>query len=416
MVRRIPRKGWDEKIILSALFLQIFMMEWLGVSRRFSFIITGIILLYVFKCIFTKKLKPGIWAVLFAYLLYFTIQPLLDGFKFDVFYINIKSLSGTIPVICFFYFVGNRLSILESFLKKIFYIINAYIVINIPVIIAQINGHLELSGRHTEENPFECDLICGLFGYNGTPMLGIFLCFFFIYDHWYYKKYMKRKYKVIYMVYYLLLLAFFLYLPIINDNKGFYFAFVLVFLLYILSSQKNYKKIVARIKGYQKIVIAVAAMIIALFAAYNFFEPFKDIVNKSFRIISNGIGSTSAGQSSQRFSIINYFFQSDVNKLLGYGIGYCEWREKNGFGFTRFGLSDLGPFFLLGGITFVCLLCVFLFITLCRMNRSRLLSVGEILFFVFLLLYTQPATNCSIFASAMLIFLLLGINNHEKIK
>ena len=417
MFRKISRKGLDEKIILFALFLQIFIMQWLGLSSKFSYIITCIIFIYVIKCVFTKKTKPGIWAVLFIFFLYLLIQPIRDDFKIDAFNFNLKLMSGMISVVCFFYFVGNKFSNLELMLKKSFLIINAYIVINIPVIFAQINGHYELSGRHSsDDNLFIPDLISGLFGYNGTPMLAVFLCFFFLYDYWYFKKYMKKSNKKIFIIYYIAVFLFFMYLPIINDNKGFYIEFFIVCILYLLSVQKINKKIIFILKKYNKIIIGVAALIISFFAAYKYFDSFKDLVDLAISVINKGINSTSRGGSATRLSTVNLFLQSDVNKLIGYGMGFCRWREPDAFGFKLFGQSDLGPFLLMGGFVFVFLLLFLLYITLCRMNRSRLLSVGEIIFFVFLLLYTQPATNCSIFASTMLIFLLLGIINHEKSK
>jgi hypothetical protein len=170
---------------------------------------------------------------------------------------------------------------LEKMFIGMFPICNVYMLVNIPVLLMQLNDHFELSGRHLEQytNNFKPDLISGLFGYNGTPMLGAFSAFFFIYCLWYYRKCIKKKNKAIFLVYYFVMLAFYLYISIPNDNKGFFLQIGISYVIYYLSIQNNYTRIKEKLRGAWRGVIIAFLGIAVFIYFYSSYKPFSDLVN-----------------------------------------------------------------------------------------------------------------------------------------
>ena len=279
-------------------------------------------------------------------------------------------------------------------------------VINIPVIILELNDHLYLAGRHSASvtNTFKPDLISGLFGFNGTPMLAMFSCFFFIYDLWYYRNILNKRRKIPFLIYYFSMLAFVLYVSIPSDNKGLYIELAISFLIYLTAIPGGYAKVIERIKKRAKLLIILLIVFVVVIITYMYYSPFTYAVDQITYVLNKGYTMKSSGTgSAERFGIIYYFFSSNINKLTGAGIGTMEWKAENGFGFELFGQNDLGSFLVLGGVLFlIVIFCSFIYVWQ-KSNGSIKLTFLEFAFFLFLMIYTQPFTTTSIMISFVML-------------
>lgn len=407
-----------ETIILYLLLFMVFVVQWLGISFYFMLIIDGVMFTYIISKYTNSKKSVFAIIMLFVYILYFGFHLMFYGANVRILINNFYVVTSSVLVI-----IGmsslylNRLKI-EDCYRKLFFVVNGYMVLNIPVLILQLNNHFELSGRHLEEhtNNFKPDLISGLFGYNGTNMLAAFSAFFFIYDLWYFRTYVKRRHRISFLIYYIVMLAFYLYISIPNDNKGFYILLTLFYIIYFFTVQDNYKKIAQKIKGIIKGLGVIILFMIAFIYAYNHYDPLVELVERFFRVFNNGIRSKYAYGGAERFAIVNYFWSSNISKLFGKGMGTMKWRQELGFGFYHFGQNDLGPFLLLGGLVLILLLIAIFYNCVSSMNKSRFISVCETFCLCFLILYTQIFTSISVMISMMLFVGLCGVESNKRYK
>ena len=401
--------SWEEVVIL-VLIIEVFVIQWLSYMKYYAIIIDIVLLLYL--SIHPGRLEKKIAPFLFCAIcfLYCAFQFVRDGVRAEVLFDNVHKLFPSVLILVTLSCFDDRVKKVNKALQKMFPIFNGYMLLNIPVLILQLHDHFELSGRHSVEstNPFKPDLICGLFGYNGTPMLGAFSAFFFVYNIWYYK-YALKKSKKLFAVYYIFMFLFYLYISIQNENNGYFIVLALFMAIYFLCSQKRYKRFLSTIKKHVRLIAIFFLLLALLFIAYSRFNPVNDLVNKYIRVFNTGTTSYYSGGSTDRFSMVLYFFTSKINRLFGAGLGTMKWHEKMGFGFIHFGQSDLGPFLLLGGSILVALLTGILASAVKRVNRSRFITICEMLTYVILLVYTQLFTCPSIMISFILFITVCGL-------
>ena len=214
--------------------------------------------------------------------------------------------------------------------KILFWVINIYMVLNIPAILLEQRGVFWLSGRTNAVNTFVPDLMSGLFGFNGTPYLALFSAFFFLYSYFYYK-YSMPRYKKIYVVYMLAMLAFYTYISTQNDNKGFYIIFVIFIFIYYLTgvlSQKHYKNVLVQVFHVIRKFLPIMLMIVFIvYFMYKYIGAFRDIVELMVVKINEGMQYNSVVGGGERFGIIFYALNGNVNKIVGEGIGKYYWQQ-----------------------------------------------------------------------------------------
>ena len=112
--------------------------------------------------------------------------------------------------------------------------------------------------------------------------------------------------------------------------------------------------------------------------------------------------------------IINYFFRSNINKLVGAGIGSMYWKEEFGYGFMHFGQNDLGPFLLLGGLALIIIILWLFYRCVNAVNKSWIFSLAETVFLIIWMLYTQIFTTSSIMISYILFVLTCGLEKYSS--
>ena len=413
---RLKFKITWEGLILFILLIQVFAVQWLAMTYYYCSVINVILLAYLVGH-YKRIKKIGISDLPFAlFLLYGLIQLVRPGANLSVLNNNMLYVATSLLiVVTLASFSLNRKNLRRSF-ASIFPIVNIYIILNIPILILQMNGHIELSGRHAVENtnPYKADLICGLFGYNGTPILATFVAFFFVYNLWYYRHKIKKKYKTIFLIYYVLLFGFYLFIAVPSQNSGYFLVLAMFFVLYYLSRHSNYGYLMQKIRKSIKGIAIVVLMIIITVILYNHYAPFYETVNKIRNVINIGTtnyyltGSYITG-SAERFAMVTYYLTNDTNKLFGVGIGSMRWKEQLGFGFLHFGQSDMGPFLLIGGLVFVVLLTLIFANAVNSLCNSRFLMILECTLMLGMLLFTQLFTNISTAISFMLFIVVCSL-------
>ena len=401
----------SEDILMAFLLMEVCVVEWMNLAKYYNLLIDLVVILYL--CIHSKQIRKMQTAMVpfFLFLLYCIFQIVRPNTHIKVFLANIFHIITPVFIIFVLCLISCNKAKAESLFLRLFPFINGYMIINVPVLLLQLNNHFEFSGRHSIEstNYFKPDLISGLFGYNGTPMLGVFSAFFFVYNLWYYRHFIQTKWKRFFSVYYLLMFVFYVFISIKNENNAYFIVLGLFMLLYLFCMHNNYRRFTQRVVRNIKILLALAVLIIAGFIAYNTIPQLNKIINMYIRNYTVGTTTYYSGGSTDRFSMIYYFFTQNINKLFGVGIGAMKWREEFGFGFIHFGQSDLGSFLLIGGLALVALIIIMFASCIRTVNRSKFIVFFECSIFVILCVYTQLFTCTSIIISFMLVILVCNL-------
>ena len=412
------RVTW-EGLILFMLLAQVFIVQWLALTFYYSLIIDVFFIAYLIthrKNV--KELGQSITLVLML-LLYIICQAFRRNAHLDVVFYNAIPVTTSVLIIIIICSLWvSKEVIVKRKMQSIFPYINGYMLLNIPVILLQINDHFELSGKHAEgvQASLKADLISGLFGYFGTPMLATFAAFFFVYDLWYYRNCMKRKHRLVFIIYYSLMFIFYIYISVPSANNGFYLILLLFFVYYFLNINNTYKRVIQKIKSRFILTLSLSIIAVLILLGYRHFDIVTNIIDRYVRTYNYGITSNYyfGGGSYVRFGMIDYFFNSNTDKLFGVGIGANGWKQNYSFGFKNFGQSDLGSILLIGGLFFVFLLITIFAYCISRKNESTFMTILGCLLLLVVQIYTQPFTTTSIMISFMLFILICGLENNCK--
>ena len=414
----IKKDGLLEKIILLLMLLQIMIVRWMDLSLYFSYIVIALFLVHLF-CNYKKyfRMKLTMLSSL-IFLAYFWINTVTNGGSKDIGIMNFKMIAPSIFMLLFVsYILRYRIEVVREFVNNSIWFLNLYYIINVPVLLLELNGNIALAGKHPPEafNTMFEDMISGLLGYNGTPVLALF-CAFMTIINMYKLGNMKNSWrKNLYCLYIILISGFMLWISTKNDNKSvilIVFLFVIAYLFFAYNNKINrlhWKKIMNVLK-YALIVTVVT------FVSYNLLmqiDMFNSIITKIFDRINEGIslGSKAAG-SAERIGGVVAILSDIPHRMLGYGLGKYTWRQGNAFGFFHFGQNDLSAFLFIGGMLFVVLLLWLVYVSFNSIRKSMMHSVVLLAIFLILLLYTQVLTE----VSSMYIYLYFVILCYLKIE
>ncbi len=409
-----------EGFILFILLVDVFFIQWLSLTFYYNVVVDAVLVFYLILHRNSFRNLKLVALIFIIYLLYFALQAIRPGAQIKVLLKNLLPVTTSVLIVITLSTFWGKTERTKKSLKALFPYINAYMILNIPVLLLQVRGHYELSGRHADtiSASLNADLISGLFGYYGTPMLAMFASFFFVYDFWYFRHYVKKSYKKIYVIYYILMLAFYIYIARPSANYAFYLVLVLFFVYYMLSVDRRYIQIIRKMKGKIKLISLLGVAALSIILSYGRIELITNIIDRYILTFNSGKSSLEyfGGGSYVRFGMLNYFFNSDINKLVGAGIGTVGWKEDYSFGFKNFGQSDMGSFLILGGLLFVLLLLIM--ITLCTHKgfRSSFMEIIGCALLLIIMIYTQPFTTMSIIISYMLFMLVCGIESKSPKK
>lgn len=292
-------------------------------------------------------------------------------------------------------------------IKKMCFSLNAYMWVNILVMLIQMKGTYFMVGLSDWENPAYWDLISGLFGYSTTHVVCMFSSFVILYDvvslktiNGYKKKMMKFNIA--------LLIVVLSSMSIVNDNIAF-FIVAPISLIYWFLFSNNLKK-VSRLEKMLLIflmIIVIVAIIAVLFPSsktYLYEEIFYKFVGV-FQMANKGTDVTHG--SMERIAQIVYGLNSLNGWKLGAGLDEVGLFHDEYFGFAHFGLANAGGMVCLCGIWSWLSLCLSYSELACKFidyrRKKHLLLFFIILFVILLSVYTTLFTDISIALSAFFI-------------
>lgn len=387
------------------MLMQILIVRWLNYTMRFSYIFILVFVLHLF--IHFKgyiKIKNGL---LFSSLLIIYFVYSASGNRT----IGMQNFKLFFPSVCALLFISYMIKLRDIELRKLLFksaaVLNIYYLLNVPVLMMELGGNIALAGKHSASaiNPMLEDLICGLFGYNGTPILGLFTSFMTVYNLEVLKNMRRKIYRNIFIVYNVLMFVFMLWISTKNDNKS---SFIMILSFYIVYAFcEKYKKtgsqIVSKTIGIFKQLIVALVGVGIVYSILMKFEGTRRAITLIITRINDGISlGGSATGSAERIGAIVYILNDYSHRLFGYGLGSHTWRQGNAFGFYHFGQNDLSVFLILGGIVFLILVLCTIYFCLYDAVESKFMALVFVMLFLLLITATQVVTEFS----SMFIYLL----------
>lgn len=319
----------------------------------------------------------------------------------------------TVAEISIFMLANSRHFNFFQELKKNFWLFNFWGFLNMIVLTIQINvkGFMMPSAWLSMNTYYE-DLCSGLFGYNGTHRLSIYMTFLFLYNMYFaeFEIQKESKQKKLY-IYNFFLLGWHFMLSTRNDNMTIYMLTAIFFAAYIFMDMHWRKYPIAKTlyKCLKYVAVGLLAVII-VFAVPTTREFIMDGVIKRIMKLTTVTASTGSG-STERLSILLYSFENGFGYGIGKGIGYFpfggDWETNSSVvGFRHFGLSSMSSLIYLLGIWF------YLFYTLwiTKIYQGMCRHKDAIFFFVilcimlFLTFYTTNFTSTPMSTCLMMLF------------
>ena len=248
-------------------------------------------------------------------------------------------------------------TILPILLRRYFYPINVFWVINLIVTTIQVSGYpLFIKTSWLSYNSYYEDQCCGLFGNSGTHILSFFAVFVLVYNLYIADYVEKKRNKVKGFAF---LTAFWmLILSTMNDNNGIFVLYAIFVVCYYMARiGKRKTAINDKIQQYLKysiVIILLFSFAISLPGVNNFIN---DVLFNKLNTMIN-IGSGNLRGSNERLAIAATALIEGFGWRMGIGIGSHEWTSGLFYGFSHFGLSSIGGIIFLCGIWFYLYVCI----------------------------------------------------------
>lgn len=307
-------------------------------------------------------------------------------------------------------------------MKRTFLLFNIWGIMNMIVLTIQIyvKGFMMPSSWLSMNRYYE-DLCSGLYGFNGTHKLGIYMTFLFIYNHYYgeFEAATKDKKKI--YLYNILLLGWHFILSTQNDNMTIYMLTAIFFAAYLFLNMywRNGSlsgKMMKWLK-YAMIVGAVIVFVLCIPVVRNF--VLSEVLERIQKL--GGITSTNANGSTERLSILLYSFENGFGYKLGKGIGYYslsgDMETNAGLGFLHFGISSMSSMVYLMGLWFYLFFVFWISKIYQRLTRGSedMFFTVILLIMLFITFYTTNLTSITLSVCLMLLFSVFAMMR-ERIK
>lgn len=406
------------------MMFQVMIFRWLGLHDFVNVILLFLILLSFLKnrflsfrhtvaillCVF------GIYQVLNFLVLGGTIRLLMRS--------GYRTVKSVVFIVYLSFLAYKKRDFCTEFLRKNFWLFNIYMLINIPVLLLQLNGHYSLAAFY-DMGPislyFPQDLMSGLLGRYGTPCLAFYAVFIALYNYIYGRFWINKRYKKIFTIYNVFLLVFNLAMSTQNDNKGHYivFAFMVIQMYLYLQEAQIIKRFGALKNAIFKIIaqMILIGVIVSLlvFVLYKISPEFREnIADLLLRKINEGLSQgKDVHGGGERLGMIVFMISTPSKLLLGHGLGNYS-PTAYSLGFPHFGLADFGTYLCLGGIVYMFILFLIVYKSFGQNIRTNLNIIALITIIVFSI-YTQIFSNTSTTICMMFIYWVCWIaNDFEK--
>lgn len=365
---RIKQHDILDVILISAMLLQICLLNYFGIAQFFTKFIALLIIirLFIYKGR-TKGMKGYLHIPVMGIVsLCMAVASMVFGINntMPVFKSNFLAVTYTLIYSYYFVFLVRRK---EDWLKEYFinsfWILNWYFAINCVMLLYQAYIYGFLTGSAVVLNLQFADLISGLFGAYGTHYLAFFSVFIILYNYYIYNGKFERPLKQAGGFFLGIYFVFNLIISILNDNKFYYILLALfIFMLYMCAyiTRKPNKVSLKQVEFWS---VVLAGSIVFAFIINSDSESLKSVRDAYNMLVDNITviykNKTIVAGSSERFYLIYYAFRYYRGISTGYGLGAYGFDDMTAFSFYHFGLSDLGTFLCLGGIVFTLPLFVY---------------------------------------------------------
>ena len=406
-------------LIIYWMIIYVFIISWLAYIKQGAMIMICLISVRLFLDFKRTARLPAFYFGLLFCFAYPVLNYISLGGSRVLLTSNMRTITTTTMLFVYLSFMCKyRRDFIAKFFKKKKRLFNIYMVLNVPILVLQLSGHTELSGRHPESltNTFSADLVSGLFGYNGTGLLTMYFCFLMLYNFVQYKcEYIKQK--KVFILYNILLLGFVSFVAANSDNKALFVLAPLFLIVYLVVFQVNlYRNILRKVRSLFRYVVKgiciCGIFIVVLQPAIGTIDLISDIIEKSQFGLTN---ANAAYGSAERLGTIVYALNNPSIRWYGSGIAKHGWQESYGLGFAHFGISDFGSFLCLGGILFVLLLICFLLAVYRTVFKDKIARYTFFVLTIIVLIYTQPMTVVSLTCS-WIFFVFTTVMGCESIK
>ncbi len=409
---RAHREETLDVALLLLLFFQLVLLEFFGLASLLNKVVT--VLLLVRMAIRPGKLQIGITVLLVARLILYCISAALSE---ELILNNVISnfLIQFYPLVYagfLLYLHNNDPRAISVFLDRGFWLFNATLLINFPVLFLQILRPYSLVAVGTARDlAIYEDAISGLFAPYGTHLVCLFTVFVVLYDLGYSKRRLTGARKTCFWLYIAFIVLVSLFIALNNDNKAMLILLPVALFTYWFADGGYLSSRKLRILLW----LAVIAFLLIVFG-YGFVPTVRRLMDKYIvkflKVISSSVsmGNTANG-SGERIAILAYAAKMPSTWLAGTGFGSSFLFQANYHGFRHFGQGDLGSFLILGGLWYTILSFAYYFTIARRLMHGHrkksnlILSVGFFLLLSCIMLYTQAFTRADFMLGVMLIVL-----------
>lgn len=292
-------------------------------------------------------------------------------------------------------------------IKRNFLLINGFFVFNLVALAVQISGTpFLIKEEWLLANSFYPDLCSGLFGKNGTHILGFFAVFVLLFNLQYAREIEIRRHSLLIYCYCGITMILMLFFSTYNDNFTLFFLYGLAILSFILIVFHGNKK---------KMLLYICSSIgvaIVLIIILSILPQTREWMNRMF------IGRFLRFMRSERLSLVVFALKNKSTYFLGKGMGIESIITGEKFGFKHFGMNSASSFLLLGGlwyyISYSSLLSVFLYYFKSSTERKTIRFMIIMGLVVLLSFYTTFFSNVYAILWTSMIVLVLTRANEQK--
>ena len=305
----------------------------------------------------------------------------------------------------------------STVLKKSCLPLNVLMIINLVILIIQCMGiPIFIKNSWRELNSYYEDLCCGLFGYNGTHELTMFLLFMNAFNLSSWSN--CRKNKKAFIVYICIVDVLIALTSTKNDNIAMVLLipfFLVVYLLVIEYLKKE--KISIILNKFGRYIVILCVMVLVAFMIPSTRKFINEYVLIRVNMVINVTNPRyQINGSNERLAIpLNALYHIN-GWLFGEGIGAASYGGGSFFGYNHFGLSSIGTLVMTGGIWFYLFYTLFYAKTIMKMVKSRH-KFPEILCFgliVLLTIYTIFYTSFVTTIWYTFFFMVIGNDKNKR--
>lgn len=303
--------------------------------------------------------------------------------------------------------------LIKELIDKSILPLNIMLIINLIVLMIQIYVKpIFIKSSWLNMNPYYPDLCSGLFGYNGTHELTMYILFMNILNIYWIKKSYKNRIHI--LIYLFVINIITLFTATKNDNIALFILLPLFLVSYFLLIEhfkfKNLNYILFKIIKYVTLILFISIpLLFALPTLRSFIDEF--VIIRTRMVLNIWNSNYQVNGSNERLAIVQTSLNNFYGWLFGLGFGTYSYGGGNYLGFEHFGLSSMGSMIATSGIWFFLFYTMYFTKTLTSIfsNNKKFIIVICFFWILGLSFYTIFYTSFVTTIWFSLIFIVLSI-------